>query len=169
MLHTENWLWSSWSWCLWGIKHNHGESTTLYALCHMLWGLYCICSMLSVIHTLLYMQYAINYTYSTVYAVCCQLHILYCICSMLSIIHTLLYMQYATNYGLLTFCASLHSATLTTSMPCHNALVFINQFHAIQYANPPTAKRHWVHSAHTASLYTDSITGARHKMSHIYR
>jgi hypothetical protein len=141
---------------------NYTDST-VYAVCYQLYRLYCICSVLSIIQTLLYMQYVINYTDSTVYAVCYQLHILciqyrpshlnifYCV-TMLEWTNTVQsYLQ--LELCSLTFCASLHSATLPTSTPCYSALVFINQFCTTEYANLP------VRSAHTASLYIDSITG----------
>jgi hypothetical protein len=113
--------------------------------------------------TPLHMQYAVSYTDSTVRAVCYQLCIL-CIQyrpSHLLIFYCVTILQWTNtvqSYLQLelwssTFCASLHSATLTTSMPCYNALVFINQFYTTEYANLPTAKRH----LSTFSSYSKSV------------
>jgi len=68
--------------------------TTVCAVDH-LYRLYCMCS-ISLIQTLLYVQYDITYTDSTVCAVY-HLYRLYCMCS-ISLIQTLLYMQYDITY-----------------------------------------------------------------------
>jgi len=109
--------------------------STVYAVSCQLYR--CIRSMLSIIQTLLYMHNAINYIDSTVYTICCQLYRLYYIYAVCYQSH-ILCIQYRPSHLLLfycvtklewtntvqsylqlelwsvTFCASLHSATL----PC---------------------------------------------------